>query len=68
MNPILLIVFLPLAAAFVAGFSNKAFGATLPKILTTVALFTSAVLSWTIFLPFVAGTASPRALLLLGSP
>ena len=59
MNPILLIVFLPLVAAFVAGFSNKAFGATLPKILTTVALFTSAVLSWTIFLPFVAGTASP---------
>ena len=56
---ILLIVFLPLLAAIVAGLGNKAFGATLPKLITTGALFASAALSWPIFLSFVAGTASP---------
>ena len=39
---ILLIVFLPLfAAVIVAGLSNKAFGSTLPKLVTTGALFAS---------------------------
>ena len=39
MSPILLIVFLPLLAAVVAGFANKSFGSTLPKVVTTGALF-----------------------------
>ncbi|WP_294337841.1 NADH-quinone oxidoreductase subunit L [uncultured Sphingomonas sp.] len=51
-----LIVFLPLLAAIVAGFSNRAFGIALPKIVTTGALFVSAALSWPIFLGFLAGT------------
>jgi NADH-quinone oxidoreductase subunit L len=58
-QPILFIVFLPLLAAIIAGFSNKAFGATLPKLLTTGALFTSCALSWPIFLSFIAGHAEP---------
>jgi len=52
---ILFIVFLPLLAAIVAGFSNKTFGAVLPKIVTTGALFVSAVLSWTVFIPYLSG-------------
>jgi NADH-quinone oxidoreductase subunit L len=54
-----LIVFLPLLAAIVSGLSNKAFGATLPKLLTTGALFASCLLSWPIFFSFVTGTAQP---------
>ena len=50
-----LIVFLPLIAAIVAGFSNKSFGSTLPKLLTTGALFVSAALSWPIFIGFMTG-------------
>ncbi len=34
-----LLVFLPLLAAIVAGLSNKAFGKTFPKLITTGALF-----------------------------
>ncbi|OYY90010.1 MAG: NADH-quinone oxidoreductase subunit L [Sphingomonas sp. 28-66-16] len=56
---ILAIVFLPLLAAFVAGMGNRAIGNVPAKLITTVALFTSAALSWPIFLSFVAGTASP---------
>jgi NADH-quinone oxidoreductase subunit L len=52
---ILFIVFLPLLAAIVAGFSNKTFGAVLPKIVTTGALFISAFLSWTVFIPYLSG-------------
>ena len=55
MTSILFIVFLPLLAAIVAGFSNKTFGAVLPKIVTTGALFVSAVLSWTVFIPYLSG-------------
>ncbi len=54
-----LIVFLPLLAAVVAGFSNRAFGTTFPKLVTTAALLVSAALSWPIFLGFGAGTAQP---------
>ncbi|MBY0521641.1 MAG: NADH-quinone oxidoreductase subunit L, partial [Sphingomonas sp.] len=56
---IYLIVFLPLIAAVVAGFANKAFGATLPKIVTTGALFASCALSWPIFIHFLSGGADP---------
>ncbi|MDR6849633.1 NADH-quinone oxidoreductase subunit L [Sphingomonas sp. BE270] len=55
MTSILFIVFLPLLAAIVAGFSNKTFGAVLPKIVTTGALFISAFLSWTVFIPYLSG-------------
>ncbi|MBU3991428.1 MAG: NADH-quinone oxidoreductase subunit L [Alphaproteobacteria bacterium] len=59
MHPILLIVFLPLAAALVAGLGNRALGNFVTKSLTTGALFVSCLLSWPIFLSFVAGTAEP---------
>ncbi|MGK6355118.1 NADH-quinone oxidoreductase subunit L [Sphingomonas sp. DT-207] len=55
MSPILLIVFLPLIAAAVAGLSNKAFGSAFPKIVTTGALFVSCALSWPIFLQYLHG-------------
>ncbi|MDP5278403.1 NADH-quinone oxidoreductase subunit L [Sphingomonas sp. DG1-23] len=55
MSPILIIVFLPLLAAVVAGLSNKAFGSVLPKALTTGALFASCALSWPIFLQYLHG-------------
>ena len=57
MHSILFIVFLPLVAAIVAGFANKSFGATLPKAITTGALFVACALSWPIFLSFVLGDA-----------
>jgi len=56
-NSILLIVFLPLLAAFVGGLGNHALGNTAVKLLTTGALFISCALSWPIFLAFVDGTA-----------
>ena len=59
MNSILFIVFLPLAAAIFAGFSNKALGNTVPRVITTGALFASCLLSWPIFLSFLAGHAEP---------
>ncbi len=59
MNPILFIVFLPLAAAIVGGLGNRMLGNTVVKLLTTGALITACALSWPIFLAFVAGTAEP---------
>jgi len=59
MAAIYFIVFLPLLAAAVAGLSNKAFGATLPKVVTTGALFIACILSWPIFLHFLQGGAEP---------
>jgi NADH-quinone oxidoreductase subunit L len=56
-HPILIIVFGPLLAAIVAGLGNRALGNTVAKSLTTGALFLSAVLSWPIFLSFIAGDA-----------
>ena len=50
-----IIVFLPLLAAIVAGFANKSFGALFPKLVTTGALLVSCLLSWPIFLSFIAG-------------
>ena len=55
MSPILLIVFLPLLAAVIAGLSNKAFGSVVPKALTTGALFASCALSWPIFIQYLHG-------------
>jgi len=56
LNPILFIVFLPLAAAIVAGLGNRMLGNTIAKSLTTGALFASCALSWPIFLSFLGGT------------
>ena len=52
---ILLIVFLPLLAAIVAGLGNRALGNTVAKVLTTGALFVSCVLSWLVFIPYLGG-------------
>jgi NADH-quinone oxidoreductase subunit L len=56
-NSILFIVFLPLAAAIVAGLGNKALGKVPAKVITTGALFISCALSWPIFISFLAGNA-----------
>ncbi len=56
MNSITLIVFLPLLAAIVAGLGNRMLGNMVAKVLTTGALFISCLLSWPIFLGFIAGT------------
>ena len=50
-----LIVLLPLLAAIIAGFGNKALGKLPAKIVTTGALFASCAMSWPIFLSFVMG-------------
>jgi NADH-quinone oxidoreductase subunit L len=58
-HPILLIVFLPLLAAIVAGLVNKSAPSVFAKAITTGALFISAALSWPIFLGFVSGSYEP---------
>ena len=56
MDPILIIVFAPLLASIIAGLGNRMLGNTVTKSITTGALFVSAILSWPIFLGFLAGT------------
>ncbi len=57
MHSILIIVFLPLLAAIVAGLGNKQLGAFPAKAITTGALFVACGLSWPIFLSFLNGSA-----------
>ncbi|MCW3836826.1 NADH-quinone oxidoreductase subunit L [Sphingomonas canadensis] len=57
MSALHFIVFLPLAAAAIAGLSNKMFGSTLPKLVTTGALFVACGLSWPIFIAYLSGAA-----------
>ena len=57
MHPLVLIVFLPLIAAIVAGLFGRWIGNTGAKVITTGALFIAAFLSWPIFLQYVAGDA-----------
>ena len=59
MQPILLIVFLPLLAAIVAGLGGRVIGKLPAKVITTAALFISCALSWPIFIAFLGGTAQP---------
>jgi NADH-quinone oxidoreductase subunit L len=59
-EPILLIVFLPLLAAIIGGLGNRALGNVPVKLLTTGALFAACALSWPIFLSFVGGHAQPH--------
>ena len=51
-----LIVFLPLAAAIIAGLGNRFIGNVPAKLVTTGALFVSFVLSWPIFFGFLSGS------------
>ena len=59
-SSILLIVFLPLATAIVAGLFGGTIGKTPAKVLTTVGLFASCALSWPIFLDFLCGNAEAQ--------
>ena len=59
MHPIIFIVFLPLLAAIVAGLGGRVIGKTAAKVVTTGSLFVGAILSWPIFLSYVAGSAEP---------
>jgi NADH-quinone oxidoreductase subunit L len=52
---VLLIVFLPLLAAIVAGLGNRFIGNFAAKLLTTAALFAACALSWPVFLGFLSG-------------
>ena len=58
MNSIILIVFLPLLAAIVAGFGNRIIGNVPAKVITTGALFAACALSWPVFIGFLSGTSS----------
>ena len=58
MNSIILIVFLPLLAAIVAGFGNRIIGNVPAKIVTTGALFAACALSWPVFIGFLNGTST----------
>src|SRR3546814_6846353 len=55
---ILLIVFLPLLAAVIAGLGNRALGNVAAKAVTTGALFVACALSWPIFFSYLSGTAT----------
>ena len=55
-----LIVFLPLLAAIIAGFGNRALGNVAAKTITTGALFASCALSWPIFLGFLSGSETTQ--------
>ena len=64
-SSILIIVFLPLAAAFVAGLFGGAIGKVPAKVITTGALFASCALSWPIFLGFLGGSADAQVVTVL---
>ncbi|AKH41679.1 NADH-quinone oxidoreductase subunit L [Altererythrobacter atlanticus] len=55
MSSVLVIVFLPLLAAIIAGFGNRAIGNVAAKVVTTGALLIACALSWPIFITFLAG-------------
>ena len=57
---VLLIVFLPLLAAIVAGLGNRMIGNLAAKLITTGALFVAMILSWPIFLGFMAGSETSQ--------
>ena len=59
MHPLVLIVFLPLIAAIVAGLFGRWIGKTAAKMVTTGALFIGAFLSWPIFFEYIGGNAQP---------
>jgi len=59
MHPLILIVFLPLIAALVAGLGGPWIGKTAAKVVTTGALFVGAALSWPIFFQYIYGAPQP---------
>jgi NADH-quinone oxidoreductase subunit L len=59
MHPLVLIVFLPLIAAIVAGLFGRWIGKAAAKVVTTGALLIGAFLSWPIFYQYIAGGAKP---------
>ena len=59
MHPVFFIVFLPLIAAIIAGLGGRLIGQTAAKVITTGSLMIGAVLSWPIFLSYVAGSGEP---------
>jgi NADH-quinone oxidoreductase subunit L len=59
MHPLILIVFLPIIAAIVAGLGGPWIGKTAAKVITTGSLFVGAFLSWPIFMQYIAGDAQP---------
>ena len=59
MHPVIFIVFLPFVAAIIAGLFGRWIGKTAAKVVTTGALFIGALLSWPIFLQYIAGSAQP---------
>src|SRR4051794_21815931 len=62
MSPVLLIVFLPLLAALIAGLGGRWIGKTAAKVVTTGALFIGAFLSWPIFFSYIGGSAQPAVI------
>ena len=52
---IILVVFLPLIAALIAGLGARLIGKQAAKLVTTGALFLSCALSWPIFIGFLSG-------------
>lgn len=65
MHPLILIVFLPLLAAIVAGLGGRVIGKTASKVLTTGSLFIGAALSWPIFISYLGGHAEPQVIQVL---
>jgi NADH-quinone oxidoreductase subunit L len=62
MHPVILIVFLPLLAAIVAGLGGRVIGKTASKVITTGSLLIGAALSWPIFLGYLGGHAEPQVI------
>jgi NADH-quinone oxidoreductase subunit L len=65
MHPVVLIVFLPLIAALIAGLGGRWIGKTAAKVVTTGALFIGALLSWPIFFQYISGEAGPTVVPIL---
>ena len=55
---IVILVFLPLLAALIAGLGNRAIGSVPAKLVTTAALFGSCALAWPIFIGFLSGSSA----------
>ena len=62
MHPVLLIVFLPLIAAIIAGLGGRVIGKTASKVVTTGALIIGALLSWPIFFSYLGGSAETQVI------
>ena len=62
MHPVILIVFLPLIAALIAGLGGRIIGKTASKVVTTGALMIGALLSWPIFFAYLGGSAEAQVI------